>query len=793
MFRNLFHIFRRFKMASLLNVLGLSIAFASFIIIMMQVLYETGYNSSYKDADKIFRAENIINKGSEGGFLAVNSWPLGRSLATSPHVKYVAAYSPMQAPSLLTIKEGESVKTFDEICVEISEDYPKLFSFDMVEGDTDALKNGSNMLIPQSLAKKYFAGEPALGKAISTDKGKTYFVGGVYRDFPRNTTTQNFIYTLIDETKVPDTWSSQSYYFFVLLDSPESADGLFASIIDHLDYHSEGYDSKEAFLEEIDLAFRLTNIRDIYYTRDVQFDFGETGSRQTTFLLICIAFIILIIAGINFTNFSTALTPMRIKSINTQKVLGSSVSRLRFSLLMEAVCIAFVSFLVSLLIVYMCRGTFIESMLSPELAIVGNIPLIIGTAAISIVTGVLAGLYPSFYLTSFSPALVLKGSFGLSKKGRHLRSVLLCMQYVASIVLLVVSAFMILQNKYMLNTSFGYDKDQIVTVILTDEMKNSYEAVANELKANENIEATATAMTYISCMDDNPLWAAWFIDRQIQYHCLMVSPDFLKVLGIKVTEGRDFLDTDLHRGGSSTYIFNQTAKEQYKLNVGDDLQSGIVAGFVNDIKYSSFRRVDGPMALMVIDRDDEYVYSLLSTAALILYVRIAENAPYDQTIEHIRSTLKKFEPLATVDVKHLNESIEEAYRKEKNLSSLITVFSIMAILISIVGIFGLVIFETQYKRKEIGVRKVFGSTTSEIMGIFNAKYVRMILLCTVIAAPISYYIVSEWLATFTHRTPIHWWVFVLAFLAISIITLVTISWQNFKAASANPIESLKTE
>lgn len=782
MFRNLFYIVRRFKLASILNLLGLSIAFASFLIIMMQVHYELSFNSCHADAERIFRVESSL--GDANPFYATAARPMEDVLRKSPAVQNVAVMIPQEFPCMFSYRDSVNDRSFKQSIAYATPDYAKVFTFRIAEGVASALEDPEKCLIPLSLSVKLFPDGGAIGKPISSDYGNVVTVGGVYYDFPKNTTTRNLVYLNLPKEIGAGNWGHKDYYMYVLLDSPSSADStVFTNVESLIDIEGMGVARRS-----LTNYFRLNSIRDTYFSTDVMFDFGETGSRQNNYILICIAFIIVLIAGINFTNFSTALTPLRIKSINTQKVLGRNVSRIRWSLVFESIMIAAIAFGIAIWLVDIAGKTFISKLISPSMGLGAHLPLIISALVLALLTGVLSGLYPSLYLTSFSPALVLKGSFGLSVRGRRLRTALLGIQFIASVTLLIIASFMVLQNKHLVNSDLGYDREQILMTEASSTFMKKSEVCFNELKTSGVVEEAAFSRFPISSSDVFSRWRSYWGENNeiIIYDCIEVSADFLKVLGVQVTEGRDFMESDYSQT-KMHLIFNQTAKERYNLIVNRPIARGEIIGFIPDIQYSTLRRSNGPFTFLLTQKPGEYAESAY------VYFRIPANVPYEKTISSIMTVLKSFDPVYPFEITNLDTVIQHSYEKEHNISSLITLASILSILISIVGILSLVTFETLYRRKEIGLRKILGSTTSEIMKMFSIVYIRLMLICSIIAIPISYIAVDRWLNTFTSRTPIYWWVFPLAFLSITTITLLTITRQNYKAANENPIEAVKTE
>ncbi len=482
---------------------------------------------------------------------------------------------------------------------------------------------------------------------------------------------------------------------------------------------------------------------------------------------------------------------MRIKSINTQKVLGSPDSVLRLSLLAEAILVSAVAYLISLGMLFIASKTFIASLVDADMAFSAQSGVITTTAVIAVAVGVLAGLYPACYITSFPPALVLKGSFGLSPKGRLLRSTLVSIQFIASFILIISSLFMFLQNRFMQNTPLGYDKDELIVMELNGKVNKSQDVLASEVKTFSGIEDITFAEQVLSSRDFYMGWGREYKDKDINFQCIPVSPSFLRVMGIKVTDGRDFRpEDDLKDTGC--YIFNEKAREMYDLELGDKIDGGEIIGFMPNIKFASFRNEVSPMTFYVWGKyywggevDSKYYAAA--------YVRVKAGSDLRAAMKHIQASLKKIDPVYPFKVSFYDEILQRTYVKELKISNLITLFSVIAILISIVGVFGLVVFESEYRRKEVAVRKVLGSSTPQILVLFNRSYLIILVICFILSAPVAFYGVYRWLENFAYRTPMYWWVFLAAFIIVSVITFITVTFQNWHVANSNPVESIKSE
>lgn len=781
--RNFFSVLSRFKTAMTLNVLGLSVAFTAFMMIMMQVYYDYTFDKFHQDATHIFRLDLKSNQGSQ----AVVSRPFTRLFAaSSPHILGDVIMQPFLNDLIFQVeKDGKKVQ-FREKSMEASNGLMKVFHFEMKEGTEKAFDEPDVVLLPESMAEKIFGNESALGKLLLRPGTTPVRVGGVYKDFAENTSLANVIYGQIDPKENYDDWGNWNYTFFFRLDNPEVADDIIPNF-------KKNDDLKNVFgndftWEKSGMDLLITSLPDLHFVKSVLFDTLPKASHQTLKVLFAIAFIIILIAGINFTNFSTALTPMRIKSINTQKVLGSNDSTLRNGLLGEALCVSLFAFVLSLFILQIVQKTDLALMVDANLSF-SDYPLIfVGTGVLAVVVGLLAGIYPSIYMTSFPPALVLKGSFGLSPKGRKMRNILVGIQFVASFALIIGAIFMYLQNQYMQHSSLGYEKDAVIISDMNGTMKKNRDAFRNTIKGFSEMEDVAFANAVLASGDNYMTWGREFRNGEnINFTCIPVSSDFLKVMGIQVNNGRDFSKDDESRETLS-YIFNEAAIAKYNLTLEDKIGEDAIVGFIPDIKITSFRKEASPMAFLTSGKGWTH-----EEALNYAYIKVKAGSNLRTAMEHVRESFAKFDAEYPFDIRFYDAVLQQTYEKELKIGSLITLFSLVAIFISIVGVFGLVVFESEYRRKEIAVRKVLGSSTGEILVMFNKNYIVILALCFIMGAPVAWYAIYRWLENFAYRTPMYWWVLPLAFVIVAIITILTVTYQNWHVANENPVKNVKSE
>lgn len=781
MLRNLWYVVRHFKTAFILNLLGLAVAFTAFMVIMMQVRHDLNFDRCYDGADCIVRADVVVS----GSPQAIITRPLARMLSeSSPEIEAACITQASTNTDFWQIESGGVRQGYNLEYWDVSPSITEVFGFDMVEGGMDALETPWSAIIPESLATRIFGGESAVGRVLpATDSNDTdRTITGVYRDFPKNASMKNVVYTSMNPQENYDNWSNWNYYCFMKLDDPASADG----IIENFKKNNAEYLLGTESWDDGQFQLFLDPLPELHFRSAGMFDGLAKASRSTVNTLIAIAFIILLIAGINFTNFSTALTPMRIKGVNTRKVLGSSDAEIRGGLVGEIVLISLVSFLLSVVLLHLAGMTSLSRLVDCDISLGLNVGIILACAGAAVVLGVLSGLYPAFYMTSLPPALVLKGSFGLSAAGRRLRSVLVGVQFTASFALLIAASFIWLQNRYMLRTPLGFDKDQVIVTDINENILKNEEAFKAELRKFAGIENVALSQFTLSSGDFYMTWGRDIHGESVSFACLPVDHEFLDALGIGVSEGRNFRADDETRE-IGAYIFNESARRQFDIQLGEKIDGDEVIGFIPDINFASMRQSITPMAFFMYGKN-HWGADYQSAC-----VRVAEGSDLKAARKAVEECLKKFDPEYPFNVRFYDSILEDTYQKEQRTGSLISLFSLVAIFISIVGVFSLVVFDCEYRRKEIAVRKVLGSTAAEVTGMFCRSYMVMLAVCFFIGAPLAWMSADKWLQSFAYRTPLHWWVFPAAFATVAALTALTVIWQSWRAAGENPVNNLKSE
>ncbi len=766
--RNILFAFRRFKLSAVLNLLGLSLAFAVFMIIMMQVYYDRTYNSTIPDADNIY----LLSYNQDGNYkIWISASEFDNIRKMSAHVKEASFVTPYL--NEITVKiNGNYVPLLK---MEADTAFLKMMGCRMIAGSIKSIAEKNTVIIPESLALKYFGGIDIVGKRLSDDIDVQ--IGGIYKDFPDNCSAKNAVYIDSDFEYWLEQPSETSFAGIYRIDNPDAVAKLTAS----LDSLAEA-EARE-WKTEVKETYTFIPLSEVHYAKNLgNTILSEQVNQDTERILMSVAIVVLVIAFINFTNFSVALVPVRIKDVNTRKVFGATTKGLRGMLAGESVAIAVCSFLLSLLILWILSTTSVNNLSDAGISIAEYFPVVAATALSAIVLGVAAGLYPAIRLTSYSPAVALKGNFGLSPKGQFFRSAMICIQLFASSALIITAALISKQRDFLLHTDYGFDKDELIVFGTGMGVKDNLEAVTNEIKQLPEVENVAYSRFALGTSGGMMTWGRTINGKSIMFSSIPVTSGFLKTMGIKLLEGRDFLPND-----TNAIIFNRAAQKELprEIQVGADAFGTRIIGICEDINHLAlWNEASQPMALNCIKGWDN---------TSVGYARIRQGANMFDAMDGIRKIIRKYEPEFPNEVRLYDQMLERTYQKESRLTRMITMVSSLAVLISVMGVFGLVLFDSEYRKREIAVRKVFGSTTAGIIRMFNVKYLKILSVGFVISVPVAWHFVNEWMQNFAYRTTMSWWVFALAFVGLAVIIVATVTYQCYKIAQANPVESLKYE
>jgi putative ABC transport system permease protein len=437
--------------------------------------------------------------------------------------------------------------------------------------------------------------------------------------------------------------------------------------------------------------------------------------------------------------------------------------------------------------VYLLSGVpSVSGLIDADMSLLKYPGLLGFTAIMAVFLGVLSGVYPAVYSTSFQPALVLKGSFGLTPQGRMLRNALIGVQFVASMVLIIAASFMYLQNRYLFTMPLGYDRDAIIISDLNENTNNRRNVLINELKAFSGIEDIAFAESLIGSVDQHMAWGRNYMDKQISFQCLPVSENYLDIMNISVSEGRNFREDDKETKRGK-YIFNETARRQYEMQLNTDINGSEIIGFIPDVHFSTFHTSISPMAFYIWGTEN------WGNRMSVACIKVKAGSNMFEAMNHVKKVFAGIDPEYPFNVRFYDDVLETTYQKDQRMTSQITVFGIISLFMSLRGVFGLILFETRFRRREIAIRKVHGSSVEEVVGLFGKTYFFIWALCFVIACPLAYFFAGKWLDGFAYKTPLHAWVFAAGGAIVLCVTLATVSWQSYRAATQNPTRALSGE
>ena len=779
------------KMYSLINLTGLTVGMTCFIMIALYIQYELSFDDHHENAERIYRVAqhqkgNEI-KGTE--FMAVSPRPVG--IAMKKDFPEVEAFTNIDRGGALLIKDDES---FSENGLYADEHFFDVFNIPVLEGiGVEALKDPNNILLTESLAKKIFGKESALEKTILYNSDKTMIVKGVIPDPPKN---QHFGYSYIASVKMEgqydfdvDRWISNNYYTYVLLEEGHDYKNLQEKMKVYEKITKPAF-AKVGFLFHPE--YILQPLKDIHLYSKMNFELGTNGDIDYVYFFAFIAFIILILASINYMNLATAKSAQRAKEVGVSKVLGARKTHLILQFLGESFLFTLISFLLALVLTILLLPVFNE-MLAKNIPfdLVGSWWVLLGMLFVGVLLGVLSGLYPAMFLSGVSPVKALKGNFLKSHKdGALIRNTLVVGQFVVAIALAVGSIVVHQQLQFTKNKKLGYNKQHIVHVpYWQKEIAQKEDVLREELLAHPKIhKASFSRQLPMNMTNEGPVdvWEGNVTKEQLYIYRSYVDYDYINVLEMELVEGRAF-SKEFATDSTEAYILNETAikKLGWKTAVGKTFNDGRVIGVIKDFHLQTFNLPIEPLFMKMRregwDKNHGHV---------ILKMDLDD---YENTRAFIEKTMKAIVPWAPYEARIMEDSYAALYEEENRLGKAFNIFSLLALFIAGMGLFGMVSFQVLQRTKEIGIRKVLGSSVKDIVKLISKDFLKLIVLSLIIATPIAYFGMNNWLEAYAYKIDIQWWVFALVGLVAMFVALITISFQSIKAALANPVKSLRTE
>ncbi len=799
--KNFITLLRRYTTSSLLNVVGMSVAFAAIYLIMVQVRHDLSFDRVIPNSERIYRLERIGNEGMSSYYMSrkePDEWcagipeiEAGGSIVTYPYPEDFVWYDH-------SIKRNNTIDNFKIKLAMAEREGLEVFSIEFIEGGLEDFVATNDMVISEEVARKF---DLKVGDVLYLGRGAfddnaTRDIVGIFKNFPEPSNIATCEGWLCMEPQEYTHNNNKNNPYYVRLKEGASYLEVQEKIGDYLleTYRKEGLSEEEVQLKS---KPRLNPLPEIYFDK-LSMPEGFKGNLSTTYSLMAIAALILVISFINFINFFFALIPVRIKAINTYKVFGAPTSKLRLNIMFETLGLTLLSILGAMVIVFAFANTPLSEYISTSVALRNNWELALTMIVFLMIFAAIVSLYPAFYITKFNPALVMKGSFQATKSGKIMRYSLVGIQYIISISLIICSLFIQKQHKYMLHYEMGFDEEQLYTIEVPYSLVGGggeldytqRDAFTDELKKNPNILDVAYGDDRLVAMAHMG-WSRKYKDQWINFSAYPVSWNFLQMMGIGIEEGRDFMPSD-EQSENGVLIFNREAADRFGIEVGTEIQAHLsdgdgltpIVGIAENFNHQPLRYEIEPFAFIVFG---QYGWRQPNQ----VYLRVSAGTDFMEIRKYIKDILEKFVPyMEPQELKFFDDELAIQYQTENKLSTLVTLFSFLSIMISIIGVFGLVLFETQYKRREIGIRRIHGASAAGILKMFNKKYLYIVAICSAVAIPISYYIIDRWMQQFVYRAEMSVWVYVVAILIITIITVATVSIRSWKAANENPVEAI---
>ena len=776
--------------STFLNIIGLTFAFAALYIIIVQVHYDFTYNKGLKDSERIYllTASDSYNEGKYNPYI---NRPISEGIIRDlPIIESGGIVFPEASYySLLYLKENS-----DPVEIKIADATRggiDAIGYEVVEGSWHVWEKNA-LGLSKSFASKLGLHSGDHFKLRDSD----FSVAVIYEDHPQNSdfSLHDAVYNMGErDLNSEEQWS---YNYFVKFQEGVSEEEIKTALNSHLrKWFTERSGKSNENIDEIinQYGFKFFSLPDVYLNPIIE-NVGQKGDKTTTLTLLGVAFLIMIIAFINYFNFFFALIPVKLKDINTRKILGSRRNKLILSMIMESLCFVAIALGLSAVLVVIFAHSSYATLISTSVLFKDHWGMIFITMGIGIIIGIFSSLFPAFYITSFNPALAIKGYIASSSRGNSFRNGLIGFQFTISIILVVCAIVINQQRRYMLSYDLGFDKENLYTIKVPENVASKHEAIEN-LALQDPIFTDITWAAGPMVAEGRMGWGRTFNGEQISLQVYPVAWNFLKFMKIPVEEGRDFIKSD-SENENGLFIMNRDACEKYDFKIGerfvghrDEDHQAEVIGFSENINFKPLRELGGAFCFYQYGK---YPWGELQQ----MFIRTLPGANPEEVKGKIIQIIRNIDPSVNENLLGLvsfDSTLEYLYNKEENLSKLINLFTLLAIVISLMGVFGLVIFDTERRKKEIGVRRVNGATIEEILCMFNMKFIKIVLVSFIIAVPVSWWIIRVYLESYAYKTPIYIWVFFVALLAVLIITTGVVTLRSYKAAAANPVDALRNE
>lgn len=796
---------RKNKVFSIINITGLAIGLSCFLLIALFVLDELSFDKYNDKADRIYRINASLRFGGSDLNFPLTADPMGQVLKKDyPEVEdYVRLYN--SNGSKLIKKGDQFINEFN--LVHADSTLFNVFTLPAIEGDTKTALNAPNtVVITEKMANKYFGTVHAVGKTLETnDNTKTlYKVTAVIKDVPRNSHFNfDFFFSMKNVDYNWNQFTSHNFHTYLLLKKGTDYKAFEKNFDQYIDKYVLPEIQQFVHIKSMSefkkagnkMEYSLIPLTQIHLYSDRQFEFLPPGSIQYVYIFSAVALFILLIACINFMNLTTARSANRAKEVGIRKVLGTERKELIMQFLTESTLMVFISTVIAIGIAYIVLPLFnsvadksmtIQSLFSPVI-----LSLLI---VLPFAVGLLAGSYPAFFLSAFKPIEVLKGKIKLGKSG-SLRSVLVVVQFTASIILIIGTIVIYRQLHYIQTRNIGFNKDQVLIINDAYTLDNNVMPFKLEVEKMAGVKS-GTLSSYLPVSSSSRSDNVFSKTREMKSESGLdmqnwrIDYDYLKTFGMQLVKGRNF--SKEYGSDSSGVIINETTAQilgfanpigEKIYRLGEDPKNPIpytIIGVVKNFNFESLRQNVGPLGFFLAR----------STGFACFKINAANTA---DVVQQVKNKWRAMAPGFPFKYRFLDDSFNEMYKAEQRIGEIVLIFSVLAILIACLGLFGLSTFIAEQRTKEIGIRKVLGASINSLVQLLSKEFMILVAISFVVAAPVAWWGMNKWLTDFAYRVNMAWWIFALAGAMALGIALATMSFQAIRAALMNPVKSLRTE
>jgi putative ABC transport system permease protein len=792
------------KLVSFINLFGLTVGLACCLLITAYVLHETSYDKYNQHADRVYRITRTFynTNGSEALRLSTIAPAFGPRIRDYfPEIEKMTRLLPN---GRTPVKYGE--KMFNENRLFFAdENLFDVFTIHALRGNPkEALRDPFSIMITEDIAHKYFGSEDPMNRIIKINNQFDCKVSGVFTSFPSNAHLHPDILvsfntlkdsTVYGERQLQTSFSNNSFFTYVLLPKnypAKSMEERFPKFLDERVTLAKNTKTSAA------TSLALQKLTDIHLRSHTDYEAEENGDIKRVYIFSAIALIILLIACINFMNLSTARSTLRAKEIGIRKVAGATKRQLVFQFLSESVLIVWIAMAlaccISLAVMpWLNRMTGLEMSLSPMYTWQWAMIIVV----VPVVVGIISGIYPALFLSSFQPVKTLKGLFRTGNRTVSFRQALVVVQFAVSIILIITTAIVFRQLHYMQQTELGYDKEQVIVMPNNTSSTAEYEAFRNAImKQTGVVDAARSSRIPTGRLLDSQNAAvvqsdsAHNINTEIKY--LAVDYDFIPAYHLQLLAGRNFSRD--HGTDTAAFLVNETAanimgwhnKEAVDKEIVYGNTKGRIIGLVKDFHFESLHQKIAPIVFVLPGGPNQNAFFNQ------LSVKI-DGKNTSSTLAHIESEWKRLMPDIPFEYQFLNENFDKQYRSEQRQGNLFTLFSIIAVFIACLGLLGLSAFAISQRIREIGIRKVLGASVNSIVTLLSKDFLKLVGIAALLAFPAAWYMMDKWLSDFAYRIQINWWIFLAAGVVAALVALLTVGLQAVKAAISNPVKSLRTE